>query len=68
MINYIWSLFIIIGIIYSVFKGDTNLSNTLLTSGTSSIDMIFSMGTIICLWLGVMIKNVFLYSLLIPKI
>ena len=54
MINYIWSLFIIIGIIYSVFKGDTNLSNTLLTSGTSSIDMIFSMGTIICLWLGVM--------------
>lgn len=54
MINYIWSFFIIIGVIYSIFKGDTNLSNTLLTSGSTSIDMIFSIGSIICLWLGVM--------------
>ena len=54
MINYIWSFFILIGVIYSIYKGDTNLSNTLLTSGTSSIDMIFSIGSIICLWLGVM--------------
>ena len=54
MINYIWSFFIVIGVIYSIYKGDTNLSNTLLTSGTKSIDMIFSIGSIICLWLGVM--------------
>ena len=54
MINYIWSFFIVIGVFYSIFKGDNNLSNTLLTSGTSAIDMIFSMGTVICLWLGVM--------------
>ena len=54
MINYIWSFFIVLGVIYSIFKGDTNLSNTLLTSGNTAVDMIFSIGTIICLWLGVM--------------
>ncbi len=54
MINYIWSFFIIFGTLYSIFKGNINLSNTLLTSGSTSIDMIFSIGSIICLWLGVM--------------
>lgn len=66
MINYIWSFFIIIGIFYSIFKGDTNLSNTLLTSGSSAIDMIFSIGTIICLWLGIM--NIAKKSGLLDKI
>ena len=54
MINYIWAFFLLIGVFYSIYKGDTNLSNTLLTSGTNAINMIFSMGSIICLWLGVM--------------
>ena len=53
MINYIWSFFIVIGVIYSIYKGDNNLSNTLLTSGTKSIDMILNIGSITCLWLGV---------------
>lgn len=66
MINYIWSFFIIIGIFYSIFKGDTNLSNTLLASGSSAIDMIFSIGTIICLWLGIM--NIAKKSGLLDKI
>lgn len=66
MINYIWSFVIIIGIFYSIFKGDTNLSNTLLTSGSSAIDMIFSIGTIICLWLGIM--NIAKKSGLLDKI
>ena len=54
MINYIWSLFIVVGIFYSIYKGDSNLSNALLTSGTKTIDMIFSIGSIMCLWLGIM--------------
>ena len=54
MINYIWPIFIIIGVFYSIYKGDTNLTNNLLTSGTKSIDMILSIGSIMCLWLGVM--------------
>lgn len=53
MINYIWSFFIVIGVIYSIYKGDNNLSNTFLTSGTKSIDIILNIGSITCLWLGV---------------
>lgn len=54
MISYIWAFFIIIGVLYSAFKKDTNISNTLLTSGSSSIEMIFSIMVVICLWLGIM--------------
>ena len=54
MINYIWASFIIIGVFYSIYKGNNNISNILLTSGNTSIDMIFSIGVIICLWLGIM--------------
>ena len=54
MINYIWSIFIIIGIFYSIFKADTNITNTLLTSGSTAVDMIFTIAVVICLWLGVM--------------
>lgn len=54
MINYLWGIFILLGILYSILKGNTNITNTLLTSGTPSIDMIFSITSIMCLWLGVM--------------
>lgn len=53
MINYIWAFLISLGIFYSIFKGDSNITNTLLTSGSSSIDMIINIGMIMCLWLGV---------------
>ena len=53
MINYIWSFFIVIGVFYSIYKGDNNLSNTLLTSGTKSIQIILNIGSITCLWLGI---------------
>lgn len=54
MINYIWGLFIIIGVLYSIIKGDTNLSNNLLLSGKQAIDMIINLVPLMCLWLGVM--------------
>ncbi len=54
MINYIWAFLISLGIFYSIFKGDNNITNTLLTSGSTSIDMIINISTIMCLWLGVM--------------
>ena len=53
MINYIWAFLISLGIFYSIFKGDSNITNTLLTSGSTSIDMIINIGMIMCLWLGV---------------
>lgn len=54
MINYIWGIFIVLGIIVSIIKGDTNLTNNLITSGSKGIDMIISLVPLMCLWLGIM--------------
>ena len=53
MINYIWGVFIILGITYSIINKDPNLTNNLLTSGKTSIDMILTILPLICLWLGI---------------
>lgn len=53
MINYIWGVFIIIGITYSIINKDPNLTNNLLTSGKTSIDMILTILPLMCLWLGI---------------
>jgi len=55
VINYIWSLFIIIGILYGVITGNVeSINNTLINSGTSAIEMIFKLIPLMCLWLGLM--------------
>lgn len=54
MINYLWGLFLIIGVIISIIKGDPNITNNLLTSGTKTIDVIINLVPLMCLWLGVM--------------
>ena len=55
MINYIFGIFIIIGIVYSFFTGNVDvLNNSLISSGEDAISMIFKMIPLLCLWLGVM--------------
>lgn len=55
MINYIWTFFIIIGIIYGILSGNTKIINdSLLNSGTKAIEMIFKLIPLMCLWLGIM--------------
>ena len=54
MINYIFGLFLIIGIIYSLITGNYNIGNELLNASRSSIDLILSIIPIMCLWLGIM--------------
>ena len=55
MINYIFGLFLIIGIIYSFITGNASTINeSLLSSGSTSIEMIIKMIPLLCLWLGVM--------------
>ena len=54
MINYIWGVFIVLGVIISIIKGDSNLTNNLITSGTKGIDMIINLVPLMCLWLGTM--------------
>ena len=52
MINYIWGVFILLGVIISIIKGDNNLTNNLITSGTKGIDIIINLVPLMCLWLG----------------
>lgn len=55
MINYIFGIFITIGIVYSFLTGNTNTINqTLLTSGSLAIEIILKMIPLLCLWLGIM--------------
>ena len=54
MINYIWGVFIVLGLIISIIKRDPNLTNNLITSGTKGIDMIINLVPLMCLWLGTM--------------
>ena len=54
MINYIWGVFILLGVIISIIKGDNNLTNNLITSGTKGIDIIINLVPLMCLWLGTM--------------
>lgn len=54
MINYKWGVFILLGVIISIIKGDNNLTNNLITSGTKGIDIIINLVPLMCLWLGTM--------------
>ncbi len=55
MINYLFSSFIIIGIIYSFITGNTSIiNNSIISSGKNAIEITIGMIPIICLWLGIM--------------
>ena len=55
MMNYIFGLFIVIGIVYSFITGNTvYINESLITSGESAISIIMKMMPLLCLWLGIM--------------
>lgn len=55
MVNKIWALFIIIGIIFSLLTGQIDkLNSTILNSGKNSLDMILKIFPVMALWLGIM--------------
>ena len=53
MINYIFAAFFIIGIIYSLFTNNINISNEMLSASSKAIELIFTMLPVMCLWLGI---------------
>ncbi len=54
MINYIFGLFFIIGILYSIFRNNLSIGNEMLLASKSGIDLILNIIPVICLWLGIM--------------
>jgi len=55
MVNYIWAVFIIIGISFSILTGNTeNINNTIINSAEDSLEMLFKIFPVMALWLGLM--------------
>ena len=54
MINYIWGLFIVVGVLFSIINGSGSVTNSMLSSGSKAIDMILGIVPLMCLWLGTM--------------
>lgn len=54
MINYLWAIFLIVGFIYSIISGNSNITDTLFNSGSKAIDLILNLIPLLCLWLGTM--------------
>lgn len=55
MIDYIFGLFLIVGIIYGFINGNISaINDSLISSGSTAIEMIIKMIPLLCLWLGIM--------------
>lgn len=55
MVNIIWALFIIIGIIYSLISGNFNvINNEILVSGKSGLELLLGMLPLLVIWMGLM--------------
>ena len=55
MVNIIWLVLIVSGIIYSFLSGKIDIVNTeILTSAKASIDMIIKLLPVMAIWLGIM--------------
>lgn len=54
MINIIWFLLIIVGLVFSFISGNDEMGNLILSTSYDTWDMILSIGPLIVLWCGVM--------------
>lgn len=55
MMNKIWGVFIIIGVVYSFFTGNINAINSeILSCGETVLNMVLKLFPIMALWLGIM--------------
>jgi spore maturation protein A len=54
MINKVWFILVIIGIVYGIVSGNGQLSDIILNSSYDTWDMILSVGPLVVLWCGIM--------------
>lgn len=55
MVNIIWPILIVLGIIYGIFAGQMEVINTeILNSTKSSLDMLLKLFPVMALWMGIM--------------
>jgi spore maturation protein A len=55
MVNIIWGLFIVIGIVYSIIMGNANVINKeIIESGNNALELIFNLAPLLVIWMGLM--------------
>lgn len=55
MMNKIWAVFIIIGVIFSLITGNISvISNEIISSGEATLNMVIKLFPVMALWLGIM--------------
>lgn len=55
MINVIWGIFIVIGIVYGLISGNiSSINDEIISAGTSSFDIILSILPLLVVWMGLM--------------
>lgn len=55
MVNIIWGIFIIVGIVYSIITGNAmSINNEIIESGTAAFDLIMDMTPLLVIWMGLM--------------
>ena len=54
MINYLFAIFFVLGIAYSLITGNITIGNEMLLASKNSLELIISIIPIMCLWLGIM--------------
>ena len=55
MVNIIWGIFIIIGIIYSIFNSNiSDINNEILSSGSTALNLILDIMPLLVIWMGLM--------------
>lgn len=55
MVNIIWGVLIIIGVVYGFLSGNMNaINNEIISSGKKGLDMILEMLPILVIWMGLM--------------
>lgn len=55
MVNIIWGIFIVIGIVYGLISGNiSSINDEIISAGTSSFDIIMSILPLLVVWMGLM--------------
>lgn len=55
MVNVIWGIFIVIGIVYGILSGNIRtINDILISSGKTSIEIIMEMIPVLVIWMGLM--------------
>lgn len=54
MINFVWFILIVVGLLYSFISGSTNMSDVILASSNEALDLIKTLLPLVVLWSGIM--------------